>query len=187
MKKGFTLIELLVSLTILSVVLVIGMSLVLINNSAVNLSRTERRVMDNINFAVESISRSITYGYDFSCFSPTIVSNCEINTVGSPEIYFKGNYLGSSNVDFKYERLVNSTTGYGYIARTVDAGSPVSLTSDLVDIQELRFYVYNTEAFAINNQQPRVTVVIKGFSHTTKFPKEFSIQTTLSQRDLKLQ
>ncbi len=185
--KAFSLIELLVSLTLLSIVITIGLGLFLSTSASVKQSRSQRRAMENINFAMESMSRSITYGYDFSCFSPVITSNCEITTVGSPEIYFKGNYLGTANVDFKYERLINSTTGYGYIARTVGAGAPISLTSDQIDIKELRFYVYNTDAFGSNPQQPRVVLTIKATSHASNTPEDFFIQTTLSQRNLKLQ
>ena len=164
---GFTLVELLVSLTILSIVLVIGTGVVLVSNNSVKQSRAERRAMDNINFAIESMSRSITYGHDFSCFSPSVTSNCEITTGGSSELYFKGNYLGTPNSSFKYERLTDINTNYGYIARSISAGNPVSLTSNQIDIKELRFYVYNTDAFTLNPQQPRIVVTIKGTSYAT--------------------
>jgi prepilin-type N-terminal cleavage/methylation domain-containing protein len=183
---GFTLIELLVSLTLLSIVLTIGLGLVLTTSSAIKQSRSQRRAMDNLNFAIESMSRSITYGHDFSCFSASFTSDCGITTVGSSDIYFKGNYLGTPNVDFHYVRSIDPNTNYGYISRTIGSGSAVSLTSDRIDIKELTFYVYNTEDYGSNTQQPRVVVTIKGVSHAGNTPQEFLIQTTLSQRDLKL-
>lgn len=186
LSSGFTLVELLVCLVLLSVVVVIGFGLLLTTNVSVENSRAQRRVMDNVSFALEHLSRSITYGHDFSCSFSRIPSTCDYSLGGTPELYFEGTYSGLPQY-FTYQRLTNSTTGYGYIARSLGlGGTPVSLTDELIDIQELTFYVYHGETFTLDPQQPRVTVVIRGVSHAASVPQEFFIQTTLSQRDLKL-
>src|SRR3989338_2089165 len=191
-KKGFSLIELLVCLTILSIVIVIGMGLLLATNASVGASRAQRRSMDNLNFAIESMSRSITYGTDFSCNGGSSNSSCPVNVSpsGIDNLTFNGYYLsGGSPIQIKYSlgtKAVGSNPDLGYIARTVNSGTRVSLTDDRVDIQELYFYVYHAEDFGTDPEQPRVTVVIRGVSKASGTDQEFFIQTTLSQRDLKL-
>lgn len=189
---GFTLVELLVCLVLLSIVVVIGFGLLLTTNVSVENSRSQRRVMDNVSFALEHLSRSITYGHNFSCSSSRVPSSCDYSSGGSSALYFEGSYLGTPEF-FTYQRQTNTATGYGYIARTLGSvGTSVSLTDELIDIQEMRFYVYHGEPFGlvlgpgVDPEQPRVTVVIRGVSHAASVPQEFFIQTTLSQRDLKL-
>lgn len=182
LTKGFTLLELLISLTILSIVLVIGLGLLVTTNSQVRLSRTQRRVMDNVSFAMEHMSRAITYGHDYSCTGTPPVSSC--GTSGTNILGFTADYLGTPTY-ITYTRQVSSS-GRGYIARTVGGGNSVSLTDELVDINELTFYVYDTDPFSLNPFQPHVILVINGVSNGSGTPKPFFIQTTLSQRDLKL-
>ncbi len=184
-KSGFTLIELLVSLTLLSFVIVIVMGIITTTNAQVRATRQERRVMDNMSFAIEHMSRSIAYGHDFSCAPGGAPFSCPFSLGGTSVISFSGTYLGLSSL-ITYERRINTGTGRGYIARTIGSGNPLSLTDEALDIEELTFYVYHAEPFSIDREQPRITVSIKGTSYASQKPKSFFIQTTLSQRDLKL-
>lgn len=184
-KRGFTLIELLVSLTLLSVVIVTVMGIITLTNAQVRQTRQERRVMDNMSFAIEHMSRSIAYGKSFSCAAGAPPFSCPFSLGGTSVISFQGNYLGLPSI-ITYERRVNPNTGRGYIARSIGSGSPISITDEALDIEELTFYVYHAEPFAVDREQPRVTVSIKATSYASQKPKSFFIQTTLSQRDLKL-
>ena len=183
-QKGFTLIELLVSLTLLSVVVVVVMGLVTTSNAKVRTTRSQRRVMDNVSFAIEHMSRSITYGHDYSCSSGSLIS-CNYQTGGTQVLNFKGNYLGGT-ANISYERNINTLTNRGYISRSINSGAGVSITDESIDIQELTFYVYHSEPYAFDPEQPRVTIFVKGVSYASSKPEEFFIQTTVSQRDLKL-
>lgn len=176
-KSGFTLVELLVSLTLLSVVFLITMGMVVSTNLQVRQTRQERRVMDNLNFAVEHMVRSITYGKDYLCGAG---SPCPIQLGGSPSIQFTGYYLDLANSTIAFTRNVSST-GQGYIERAVN-GQIASLTDPAIDIQELTFYIYNLTP----PMQPRVVIVVKGISNATATPRPFLIQTTVSQRALNL-
>ncbi len=187
-NKGFTLIELLVCLTLLSIVIIIAVGLLMTTNAEVRQTRQERRVMDNLTFSLEHLSRSIAYGHDYACSSiPSAPpSSCPfIPGPGSDALTFQGTYLGVAS-SITYQRLISSSTGRGYIARSIGSAAAVSLTDDLVDIQELTFYVSHAEPYGADPEQPRVTVVIRGISYASNTPKSFIIQTTLSQRDLKL-
>lgn len=184
-KSGFTLVEMLVSLSLLSIVIIVAMGLLLAVNLNIKKSSEQRRVIDNLNFALEHMSRSIAYGTEFSCFRGSVPLSCGYSSGGTQYIVFNGRYLGM-NTKIAYERVVDPLTGQGSISRTVGAGNPISLTDKKIDIQELTFYVYNAEPYSVNQEQPRVVVTVRGVSNAGTEPQEFFIQTTLSQRDLKL-
>jgi prepilin-type N-terminal cleavage/methylation domain-containing protein len=185
LSKGFTLIEILVSLSLLSIVIVIAMGLLLTANLNIKQSSAQRRVIDNLNFALEHMSRSISYGTNFSCVRSGPPMSCDYNTGGSQVVSFAGKYLGLI-AQLTYERSVDPTTGRGSISRTINSGSPVSLTDSKIDVQELTFYVYHAEPFSFDPEQPKVVVAMRGVSYAGKEPQEFFIQSTLSARDLKL-
>ncbi len=184
-NKGFTLIELLVSLSLLAIVIVVVVGILMATNAGVRQTRQDRRVMDNMSFAMEHISRSVAYGHDFSCTTGGVPFSCPFSFGGSSVISFSGTYLGIPSL-ITYERRINTGTGRGYIARTIGSSSPIAITDEALDIEELTFYVYHAEPFGIDPEQPRVVVSIKATSYATQRPKSFFIQTTLSQRDLKL-
>lgn len=185
-NKGFTLIEMLVSLTLISFVVVIAVGLLMTTNARIRQTRHERRVMDNLTFALEHMSRSISYGRDYSCFFGGIKNSCPFSVGGSNVISIQGTYLGVPSL-ISYERQINTNTGRGYISRSIGSANGVSLTDEAIDIEELTFYVYHAEPYAIDPEQPRVVISIRGTSYASRAPRPFQIQTTLSQRDLKLQ
>lgn len=187
-STGFTLIEILVSLTLLSIVIVVAVGLLATTNAQVRQTRQERRVMDNLTFSIEHLSRAISYGHDYACSSVpgAPAASCSFSQgLWWDALTFQGVYLGTST-PITYERLINTGTGRGYIARSIGSAAAISLTDNMVDIQELTFYVSHAEPYGADPEQPRVTVVIRGISYASVTPKSFIIQTTLSQRDLKL-
>jgi prepilin-type N-terminal cleavage/methylation domain-containing protein len=64
-KKGFTLIELMVSVTIFAIVMVISMGAILTVVDGNKKNQTMQVAINNLNFAVESMTRSIKTGYDY--------------------------------------------------------------------------------------------------------------------------
>ncbi len=188
-NKGFTLIEILVSLAILSIVMVIAIGLLVTVNSGVRQTRSQRRVMDNLNFAMEHMSRAIIFSKNVSCASVAVPVSCPYGSGGTQIISFEGNYNGVNSV-ISYQRMINinpgPTNGFGYISRSVGGGNSVMLTDEKIDIQELTFYVYHAEPFSGDPEQPKVIVVVRGVSYAGKTPEDFFLQTTLSPRDLKL-
>ncbi len=190
-NKGFTLIEILVSLAILSIVMVIAIGLLVTVNSGVRQTRSQRRVMDNLNFAMEHMSRAIIFSKNVSCASVAVPVSCPYGSGGTQIISFEGNYNGVNSV-ISYQRMINinpgPTNGFGYISRSVGGGNSVMLTDEKIDIQELTFYVYHAEPLLTSGdpEQPKVIVVVRGVSYAGKTPEDFFLQTTLSPRDLKL-
>ena len=132
---GFTLIELLVSLALLSIVLVVGFGLLTTVNIGVRGTQAQRRVMDNLTFAIEQMSRAVTYGTNFSCIGGMVGNSCDIDSRGTDTLTFTTNYLGSTQT-IVYSKKLDSSTGHGYIARSINSGPDLSLNDEKIDIKE---------------------------------------------------
>lgn len=171
-KKGFTLIELLVSLTILSIVVMLAFGALINITIYLKQARAERRVVDNLNFAIESMSRSVAYGTGFEKYT---FPDC------TDSLSFSGIYIGMPNRSITFHREVDSNQR-GYIVRSVDNASDVKMTDDSIDIDALNFCVTDVA----KGMQPLITVIIHGTSYATSNPQTFNIQTSISQRDLNL-
>ena len=64
---GFTLIELMVSISIFSVVMIIVIGALISLNDANKKAQALRAVVDNLNFAIEDMTRNIKTGSEYSC------------------------------------------------------------------------------------------------------------------------
>lgn len=177
-EKGFTLLEILVSVAIFSLVLVATMGAILTVLDANRKARTVVEAMNNLNFAMESITRSIKTGVN------------PVNVGGTSAIAVKANDLGSG--DFTREHISYKLDG-GQILRCVntildgvcDSGdSWVPLTSKEIVIEGLTFKISNTTDF----NQPKVLVNVRGKVEANEhIYSRFHLQTTISQRDLNIQ
>ncbi len=186
-SRGFTLVEMLVSIAVfMSVMVVAAGSLVSIineNDKAQNI----KSVVDNVTFAIDSISRNLRSGSDFSC----------IPTNGS-------SFSGDCSTGGQTIRYWNSTDGAYTEYRFVDSGSISSSTGNIqrasgcdvsgvcttswqsitaptanVTISNMVFYVLGTTA----GFQPRVLVTVSGTITSKDGTKtEFTMQTTASER-----
>ncbi|MEI6400364.1 MAG: type II secretion system protein [bacterium] len=192
-KRGFTLIELLVATSIFVIVMVVALSTLLAVNNASKRSQALRSAMDNLNFAMENMSRNIRYGYAFGCVSTTgsvnFNANCSLNVATSNPI------MGSSGVVFKlynnataatdyYLYQMNNSTSNNYIERCIAPGGGsyvcAPITSTDLNITTLRFAVYG--ATTSDGYQPGVFAYIEGTAKVGKEQSPFKIQTFFTQR-----
>ncbi|MFA5987507.1 MAG: type II secretion system protein, partial [Candidatus Paceibacterota bacterium] len=99
-KAGFTLIEIMVSVAIFSVVMLIAIGALLSVNDSNRKARALRVVMDNLNFAVEDMSKKMRTGSDFYCKD------------GDLSDYVKGDKKdcagGASQIVFKFKKKTDS-------------------------------------------------------------------------------
>lgn len=175
---GFTLVELLVSVGIFSVVMLIAVGALLTMAEANRKAQALKSVMDNLNFAVESMSRGIRVGTTYHCGVGgllTVPQNC---TGGSDYFAFEsahGDALqGSDQVVYRFNNAA--------IERSIDGGGIFTpVTASEVVIEDLDFYV--TGAASGDSLQPKVVITIRGYAGVTvRSRSEFSIQTTVTQR-----
>lgn len=166
---GFTLIEVMVSVSIFAIILTIGIGSLLTINNAYRKSQSERIVIDNIQFAMESMSREIRVGTKFVC-APSCSDAQEIRFV-NPE---------GLGVRYRIEALAN---GEGRIVTNNNA--PLTDPSVVsIDTNESRFVVQGE--LLDDGRQPYVIIQLTGTAIVNNQKSRYSLQTSVSQRQLDL-
>ncbi|HOO47877.1 MAG TPA: type II secretion system protein [Candidatus Paceibacterota bacterium] len=179
-EKGFTLIELMVATSIFSMVMLASLGALFTLLGASKNSRATHTAMDNVNFALESMTRSIRMGSKYYCVlgnelpgSLTQGQNC-IDTPGTA-ISFLPQGTDPKPVSYKFASNNNVDT----IERCKEQDC-VQVISDAVDVKELSFYVAGAEDEA---EQPRVFIKLEGEVKVKEETIPFFIQTFISQRN----
>ncbi|MEY2641079.1 MAG: hypothetical protein RL150_472 [Candidatus Parcubacteria bacterium] len=180
-RKGFTLIELMVAVSIFAIVLMMALGTVLTVLDANRKARTLTEVMNNLNFSLEAMTRSIKTGVD-----PTITGDANGAILKVTAIVLEED--GFSREDVEYQRRQDAE-GRGYIATRVNDGAWVPITSEQVDVTDFTISTYGFEDCQSGSicHQPRTQIGITGnVEINDKISSTFSLQTTVSQRKLNL-
>ncbi len=200
-SKGFTFIEMIVSIGIFTTVLFIAMSAFLSIVNGDHKSRAMRVATDNLNLALEDMSRKIKTGTTYNCGGA--VSGVQDCVTGNNILAFTSQDTLSRIL---YKRgvgpsaIVNGTSASGcgdaLFAATQgcilreDAGVSMLATSPELNISNLKFYVFGSAPFGVvagtDKVQPKVVIVIEGSlgADATLLSGNagFKIQTTVTQR-----
>lgn len=173
--RGFTLIELIVSVAIFSVVMVVALGALLSVAAGERRAESIKSVMNNLNFALDSMSRTIRTGYNYKCGSGG--GDC---TGGN--LYMSLTSAAGANVAYCLDA--------GAIKRHQTSGTPdtscasanfVPLTAPEVVVTNLTFYVVGT--VQNDRTQPKVTISISGYTDVSATQRTtFNLQTTVTQR-----
>ncbi len=188
--------ELVVSLGVFIAVMTIGLGAVLQMFGVNQKSQSLKAIMNNLNFALDSMAREIVvakiadttaFGSSFRCGNPTPMGEPLDCTIGDGG----GDYLSfcSSDSNAIAYRFVVGGSG-GYLERRISTNDDCQnsfgssewerITSPEVDIQNMRFYVTGA---GLEDKQPKVLIVIEGEAGVKDEVKsKFELQTTLSQR-----
>ena len=185
LENGFTLVEMVTAVAIFSMVMVIAMGALLAVLNANKQNQAIQTAVNNLNLAMEMMSREIRVGYTYHCGEGTIADpiietkNCGIN--GESYIAFEA-FDGDPNDDsdqviFKLEN--------GRIQRSDNSGTNfLYLTARDVVLERLVFYVVGTDI--TDDIQPRVLINLGGYvdlgSVGDRGKSYFNLQTTISQR-----
>src|SRR3990167_2239503 len=147
-QKGFTLIELMVAVSIFIVVMTISMGSIISVFDANRKSRSLKTVLNNLNLAVESMSKEMRFGKNYHCGpgAVTIPQNC-------PSGDTLMSFLSSDGVQITY-RLSNQT-----IEKQIGGGVYIAVTAPEIVIDDLVFYTIG--AGASDSLQPKVLIKIK--------------------------
>lgn len=188
-QKGFTLVELMVSLSLFIIVVLVLIGSLYTVNDASRKVQAMRTVMDNLNFAMESISRTVRTSEDISCSLSGVATNCAIGGLGSNAISMNSTLGEAQKVSYQW---VRTSVGNGRIEKQITAldseGNPLgqasewqAITSPEIDVEHMTFYVDG--ATLGDGVQPSVMVQLDGVAAVVNgSPIPFSIQTYLSQR-----
>lgn len=156
---GFTLIEIMVSVALFAIVVTVSMGALLTVVDTNRKAQTLQLVMNNLNFAIESMVREMREAVDFDVKTGT----------GSKVTITKRNAGVESSVSF----ALNNNA----LVRT-ENGVPEALTAEGIFIKQITFKT-------VGATPKRLLIVVSGYSTTTKSntKSEFSIQTTVAQRN----
>lgn len=185
--RGFTLIEMMVSVSIFSIVMLIGVGALL------SLVETNRRaqsinsVINNLNAALESMSRTIRVGTNYYCQgsavppSPAVLATAKSCLGGGLLFAFEASDGDPNDPNDQVVYRLNGTQ----LERSLDSGLTwVALTAPEVSIESFNFFVVGAESFSGSGDlsQPRVIMKIRGSAGTAKDKTEFNVETMVVQR-----
>jgi type II secretory pathway pseudopilin PulG len=175
-QRGFTLVEMLIAVSLFIVIVTISLGALLSVFDANKKNQSSKTISDNLNFAIDDITRSVRFGTNYYCgisSGLTSVNNC--SSGGS-----------AVSATFESKRIIYSWGGTenSPIMKSSDGGlNYLAITAPEVKIQHLKFYVFGSDSSDIN--QPYVIAVIKGYIGNKPTTRSvFSIQTLMSQRKL---
>lgn len=200
-NSGFTLIELMVATSIFVVIMLTSMSSLFILLNAGKNSRALRSAMDNVNFAMESMTRSIRMGTSYYCAdtssnhhytktdSEPYTNDCPtgFSTFDEEDILFMPQTPPNPGYPFvEYRRVLRADNTYSLqrCSGSDSGGSCVDIVSPDIDIQELNFFVKGAmNTLADKGKQASIYIIIKGTITTKDGPVSFAIQTMASRRN----
>jgi prepilin-type N-terminal cleavage/methylation domain-containing protein len=173
-ERGFTLIEIMVSLSVFIIIMTISLGSILSILEANDKSQTKKTAMDNLNFAVESMSRTVRFSTNYYCgttsTNPPPALDC---ASGGSSLSVRG----PSGV------LITYSLSGGRIIKTVN-GSASPVTSSEITVNRLTFYVFNSALYP-DLGQPKVLVVLSGtVGNKASTQSVFNLQTLMSQRKI---
>ncbi len=187
--RGFTLIEIMVAVSIFAIVMLVGvgalLTMVEVNKRAQNINS----VMNNLNAAVEQMSRSIRVGSTYYCGdssvppSPLILSEPrDCAQSGGLLVAFEETGGDPDDINDQVVYRLNGT----HLERSLESGANdtwVAITAPEVEITNFRFYVRGSTPYSGGDlEQPRILMVIKGTADVQGGPTEFTVQSSITQR-----
>jgi len=174
-QEGFTLVELIVSLGLFIIVIMAAVASLYSVNDTARKVESMRSVLDNLNFAVESMSRTIRTGTQIGCHGNAGV-NCTFADGGGTQITIEGTLGRSGTMDYRHSI---DGTGRGEIEKWTN-GVWIPITAPGIDVQHLTFYVEGAETD--DGLQPKVTMLIQGIAIAGENVAPFAVQTQVSVR-----
>lgn len=181
-KAGFTLVELMVSVSVFVVIMTISMGSILSIFDANKKSQSLRTVMDNLNYTMEAMTRTIRFGTHY---------HCDLNPIYNPITSTHDCVSGASSIAVLAPDNTNTVTyrlSNGFIVRTntsINGGADYNVTSSDVTITNLTFRVIGSTPYSVGQDsfQPEVIITISGYAGVKPTIRStFSLETTVSQR-----
>ncbi len=183
--------EVIVAIFLFSLVMTIGMGSIITLLNANRKTQSIKSVMNNLNLALDSMTKVIAVGKDYHCGGSGNLNTPLDCQNGATQMTFESNEdlypLGNPDglPDHITYSLQSDSFG-GYIERKIDGGSATRMTAPEIDITKMRFFVLGTAPFGggLDNEQPKVVILIEG---ATKMAAQdagssFQIQAMTSQR-----
>ena len=177
-RRGFSLIELMVSVALFTIVMTISIGTLLALVNANQKAESLKSVINNLNFGLESMARTIRTGHLYYCTTSNIDDPLPTGTqdCSSGE---KGLVL----TDDKGKRVAYRLQGTVIVRATEDDPEWIPFTAPEVVVDGMLFYVTGTTPAPDDLLQPTVTISIRGHAGVkADTESEFHLETTVTQR-----
>lgn len=197
LSRGFTLIEMLVSVAIFSVVMVMALGALLSLSAADRKAQSLKSAIDNLNFAIDSMSRTIRTGYNYHCGSasggdcPTGSNTFVFTSYGGATVYYKLESSVNDSLANAQTICGQTTNPAGCLIRSYDGSTWSPITGPNVVINDLSansppsylFYLRGSLPGSGDNLQPIVVLTLSGFAQVSVTQQSsFHLQTSITQR-----
>ncbi len=173
-NKGFTVVEMIVVVGIFSIVMTIAMGAIFTVISSNKSAQSLQLVMDNLNSALDTMSRNTRFGTDFTEISSVNSKPCS----GFSFVPYNRETTSVDRIVYCFKKDEGSDEGSIY---RVSNGQESRMTAPEVKLQDVTFYVQNKSGF-----QPKIFMLLKGYADVGGTQRDFNIQTLTSQRTLNL-
>jgi type II secretory pathway pseudopilin PulG len=187
-EGGFTLVELMVSTTIFVVIIISSIGSLLVLLGASKESRGLRFAMDNVNFAMESMTRSVRMGVSYYCSAdPTVSPPTDPETFkdclggGTLLSFIPQANMASPRLTYKLKsRYPNDPDSTRTIERC-EGEDCVEIVSSDIDVKTFRIYVTGSDPR--DEYQAKAYILLKGEIEVKNEKVPFMIQALASQRN----
>ncbi len=172
-NKGFTLVEIMVATFIFMIIMLAAIGALVSVSNAAKKAKALRSAMDNVNYAMDNMSRSLRLGSSYYCSSGSIFlpQTATQDCVGNSIAFIPS--LGSA-IDTSFELDSNEI-------RKCTPGGCASLTAPEVEITQLLFTVTGSDP--VDGVHPSVFMLVKGNVKVNGEVTEFALQNFVSQRN----
>ncbi len=168
-RRGYTLVELIVAIGLFSLIMTLASGAYFM---MIGINRQVQGIasgIDNLSFALETMTRSIRTGTGYSC--PTGATSCTLDAGSTPF-----SFTDSNGVSTSY-----SLSGSA-VQKTSGAVSNI-LTEPSVTVSSLMFYVFNANRPPSDYLQARVTIIVSGtVSYGPGKTQPFTVETGATMR-----
>jgi prepilin-type N-terminal cleavage/methylation domain-containing protein len=168
-RDGFTLVEVIVVMAIFTLVTLAAVGALLSIVAANRETQAMKSVMNNLNFALESMSRNIRTGSNYRC------PNDDCDDGGATAATHTILFTDSAGQDTVY------TLDGGIIKRGRGGVYTGITTSTTLVINRLDFYIYGN-GVAGDHSYPRVLILVGGTANVAGRQSSFDIETMVTQR-----
>ncbi|HEY4505038.1 MAG TPA: prepilin-type N-terminal cleavage/methylation domain-containing protein [Candidatus Paceibacterota bacterium] len=182
--RGFTLIEMLVSISIFTIVVIIAVGALLHLTRASDHSQAILAAINNLDFAMEQMSRTMRVGTSFYCSNSAHPVSRQAR-----DCPFGQERNAVSFTDQDGRRLVYKLNTETYALERENLSEVprriFSITAPEIKIENLTFAVIGSQSY--DNFQPLIVINIKARTAMEGFKEEdqvsFNLQTAISQRE----
>ena len=189
-NKGFTLIELMIATSLFTVIMLMGVGSLVVSSDSAKASQKLRITVDNVNFAMETMTRELRMGTNYECATSFVnlaspnLADCPLGSTPGNIIAFNPQQTLGAPLRVSYQlRPRNDAANTNSLERCEINVTPCSeIVSPDVDIKTLKFFVKGSDPN--DTIQPSVEILINGVVtiKNTKIFKSFTLQTMTSQR-----